>query len=267
MRILGLGKLMALEIFSQNDFAENSKGENLSNIVKGERKILKTRVPKFPEGTFTITDIKQSVNNANRANIYVNDKYRFSLDIFQLTDLGVKVGSIFDESEILHLEQQSEFGKLYALALNYCLMRPHSEREIRDYLMKKTLDKTLKNRKTGEFYKKSGVSKLSVEQVLARLHEKNYIDDEKFARFWVENRNQRKGSSLKKLRAELSQKGVSKVIQDEIFAESDRNDAGEIQKIIDKKAKRYSDKQKLIAYLARQGFSFDEINRAINREE
>lgn len=258
---------MALEIFSQNDFSEDSKSESLSSIVKDGRKMSKTRAPKFPDGTFIITDIKQAIKNPNRANIYVNGKYQFSLDIFQLTDLGVKVGAIFDESEILHLEQQSEFGKLYALALNYCLMRPHSEREIRDYLIKKTLDKTLKNRKTGEFYKKSGVSKLSVEQVLARLHEKNYIDDEKFARFWVENRNLRKGSSIKKLRAELSQKGVSKVIQDEIFAESDRNDAEEIQKIIDKKAKRYSDKQKLIAYLARQGFSFDEINRAINREE
>ena len=253
---------MALEIFEQSDF---EKGEDKSLSLKIPKK--RAKKAEFPTGTFTITDIKQAVKNPNRANIFVNGKYRFSLDIFQLTDLGVKIGEIFDEKEIENLEQQSEFGKLYALALNYCLMRPHSEREIRDYLMKKTLSKKLRNKKTGEFYEKSGVSKLSVEQVLARLKEKKYIDDEKFARFWLENRNQRKGSSLKKLRAELLQKGVSGVIIEQVFAETSRNDSEEIRKIIDKKAKRYPDQQKLVAYLARQGFSFDEINRALKNED
>ena len=253
---------MALEIFEQSDF---EKGEDKSLSLKIPKK--RAKKAEFPTGTFTITDIKQAVKNPNRANIFVNGKYRFSLDIFQLTDLGVKIGEIFDEKEIQNLEQQSEFGKLYALALNYCLMRPHSEREIRDYLMKKTLSKKLRNKKTGEFYEKSGVSKLSVEQVLARLKEKKYIDDEKFARFWLENRNQRKGSSLKKLRAELLQKGVSGVIIEQVFAETSRNDSEEIRKIIDKKAKRYPDQQKLVAYLARQGFSFDEINRALKNED
>ena len=253
---------MALEIFGQSDF---EKGEDKSLSLKIPKK--QTKKAEFPAGIFTITDIKQAVKNPNRANIFVNGKYRFSLDIFQLTDLGVKIGEIFDEKEIENLEQQSEFGKLYALALNYCLMRPHSEREIRDYLMKKTLSKKLRNKKTGEFYEKSGVSKLSVEQVLARLKEKKYINDEKFARFWIENRNQRKGSSLKKLRAELLQKGVSGVIIEQVFAETSRNDSEEIRKIIDKKAKRYPDQQKLVAYLARQGFSFDEINRALKNED
>ena len=252
---------MALDIFEQSDFRKSDESLSLKIPEKRAKKI------EFPAGTFTITNIKQAVKNQNRANIFVNGKYRFSLDIFQLTDLGVKVGEIFDEAEILHLEQQSEFGKLYALALNYCLMRPHSECEISDYLMKKTLSKKLRNKKTGEFYEKSGVSKLSVEQVLARLKEKKYIDDEKFARFWVENRNQRKGSSLKKLRAELLQKGVSGVIIEQVFAETSRNDAEEIRKIIEKKAKRYPDQQKLVAYLARQGFSFDEINRALKNED
>lgn len=258
---------MALEIFSSGEIEQNSKDEKLSNNFVADKKSRRASVSKFPEGTFTITDIKQAIKNPNRANIFVNGKFRFSLDIFQLTDLGVKVGAIFDLREITHLEQQSEFGKLYALALNYCLMRPHSSREVRDYLMKKTLTRRLKNKKTGEFYEKAGVSKMSVEQVLVRLEEKGYINDAKFARFWVENRNLRKGSSLKKLRMELTQKGVSVEIQDEIFAESERNDAEEILKIIDKKAKRYSDKQKLVAYLARQGFSFDEINRALRERE
>lgn len=146
-------------------------------------------------------------------------------------------------------------------------MRPHSKKEISDYLWKKTLNRKLKNHKTGEFYEKKGVSKISVEQVLSRLIEKKYIDDEKFAKFWVENRNQRKGSSIKKLKSELFSKGISSDIIEQVLSESNRNNEDEIQKIIAKKAKRYADEQKLIAYLARQGFSFDEIKKAISKEQ
>ena len=245
---------MALEIFDHSDF-ENKKIKNSSKEAT------------FKDGFFIITDIKQAVKNQNRANIFVNGKYRFSLDIFQLTQLNIKVGSKFTKTEIENLEQQSEFGKLYALALNYCLMRPRSKKEISDYLWKKTLNRKLKNRKTGEFYEKKGVSKISVEQVLNRLIEKKYIDDEKFAKFWVENRNQRKGSSIKKLKSELFSKGVSSDIIEQVLSESNRNDEDEIQKIIAKKAKKYTDEQKLIAYLARQGFSFDEIKKVISSKE
>lgn len=244
---------MALEIFDHSDF-------ECKKIKKGSQEAT------FKDGFFIITDIKQAVKNQNRANIFVNGKYRFSLDIFQLTQLNVKIGSKFTKTEIENLEQQSEFGKLYSLALNYCLIRPHSKKEISDYLWKKTLNRKFKNRKTGEFYEKKGVSNISVEQVLSRLIEKKYIDDEKFAKFWVENRNQRKGSSIKKLKSELFSKGVSSDIIEQVLIESNRNDEDEIQKIIAKKAKRYTDEQKLIAYLARQGFSFDEIKKALSKE-
>ncbi len=247
--------IMALDIFDQNDFKEK--------VVK--KSFRKEDV--FKDGYFTITDIKQAVKNPNRANIFVNGKYRFSLDIFQLTQLNVKIGAKFSEDEILNLEQQSEFGKLYALGLNYCLMRPHSEKEIRDYLWRKTLNRKLRNKKTGEFYEKKGVSKVSAEQALQRLIEKGYVDDFKFAKFWIENRNQRKGSSIKKLKSELFSKGVSDEIIEQILASSKRNDSEEIQKIIAKKAKKYADEKKLVAYLARQGFSYDEIKRALSKDE
>ena len=248
---------MALDIFNSDEINQKVKKNSFQ----------KNKESLFEDDFFMVTDIKQAIKNPNRANIFVNGKYRFSLDIFQLTQLNVKIGVKFSKVEIENLEQQSEFGKLYALALNYCLMRPHSEKEIRDYLWKKTLNRKLKNHKTGKFYDKKGVSKLSVEQVLDRLIEKKYINDEKFARFWIENRNQRKGSSIKKLKSELFSKGVSSEIIEQILENSKRNDSEEIQKIIAKKAKKYSDEKKLVAYLARQGFSYDEIKKALSKDE
>lgn len=94
-----------------------------------------------------ITSISTQRRNKNRVNVSVDGKYRFSLDSYQLIELGVKVGREYDEKELVSLEQESQFGKIYGRALEYCLMRPHSVREVQQYLYKKTRPK---RDKTGE---------------------------------------------------------------------------------------------------------------------
>jgi regulatory protein len=210
-----------------------------------------------------ITAITAQQKDPNRVNVMVDGKYRFSLNIFQIGDLGIRVGKEYTEQELAEFETESQFGKLYARTLEYCLMRPHSSREVRDYLYRKTLSKKYKSRQTGELKERKGVSKGVTQRVFDRLVEKGYIDDEKFARFWVENRNQRKGTSRRKLQAELMAKGVDKTIIEQCLGESSRNDTEELQKIIIKKAGKYTDEQKLVAYLARQGFSYDDIKQAL----
>jgi len=213
-----------------------------------------------------ITDIAQAVRNPDRVNISVDGKYRFSLDIYQLGTLGLKIGREYTEAELDELETESQFGKLYARALEYCLMRPHSKKEVRDYLWRKTREAKFKSRQTGEIKSRAGVSQELADRVFDRLVEKGYLDDEKFTRFWIENRNQTKGSSLRKLTNELRMKGVESLIIDQIIAESSRNDTDEIAKIIAKKRSKYPDEQKLIAYLARQGFSYDKIKATLADE-
>lgn len=205
-----------------------------------------------------ITALKTQVRDKNRINVSVDGKYRLSLDITQVIELGMRVGLELTEKELLSIEEESQYGKLYMRALEYVLMRPRSMREMRDYLYRKTRDTRTK---TGDIRK--GVSKELTERVFDRLHEKGYLNDEKFAQFWVENRNLRKGSSTRKLQSELSAKGVSSEITERIFSQSERSDTEEIKKVIAKKAKRYDDSQKLIAYLARQGFRYDDIKQAL----
>jgi len=207
-----------------------------------------------------ITAISVQVRNKSRVNVSVDGRYRFSLEIQQLAELGLRVGAEFTEEELTALEEESKFGKVYVRALEYCLTRPRSRRELGDYLYRKTRSK---RGKEGQILE--GISPELAERVRARLDEKGYLDDERFARFWVENRNVRKGSSMRKLQSELSAKGVERSIVDSVLVASDRTDTEEIDKIIIKKAKRYDDRQKLVAYLARQGFSFDAINEGIDR--
>lgn len=214
-----------------------------------------------------ITALTAQQRDPNRINVMVDGKYRFSLDISQVVSLGVKVGCEYTDAELSEIEGESQFGKLYARALEYCLMRPHSKREVRDYLWRKTRETRYKSRKTGEIKLRDGVSPELTDRVYEKLIEKGYLDDEKFARYWVENRNLTKGASKRKLSSELAAKGVERGIIEQLLAESSRTDESELQKIIIKKRPKYTDEQKLMQYLARQGFGYDDIKRALSDDQ
>ena len=189
-----------------------------------------------------ITDIKQGLKNPNRANIFINGKFSFSLDISQIVDLKVKIGQILSEDRLSELKKASEFGKLYQRTLEWVLLRPRSLKETKDYLRRKIFEKKL--------------DPAYADTILDRLLEKGYLSDEKFAAYYIENRFVKKGISKKRLTLELYKKGVAKEIIESVLADTERSDLEEAKKIIAKKRKNYND-EKLLAYLVRQGFSYD----------
>ena len=211
-----------------------------------------------------ITDISLQARDKNRVNVSVDGKYRFSLDVFQVGELGLKVGCEYTDEELTALEDESQFGKLYARAMEYCLARPRSVKEMRDYLWRKTRPIKKRSPKTSEITERPGVKPEITERVLARLIEKKHLNDEKFARFWLEHRFLQKGTSVRRLKLELVQKGIDHSVIEQLIAENIRSDDEELQKIIAKKRYKYPDEQKFIAYLARQGFSYDDIRSALN---
>ena len=222
-------------------------------------------------GAHRVSDIKEAVRDKNRVNIYIDDKFFCSLDISQVVDLHIKIGCELNTEEVEELKRASDFGKFYARALEFVLMRPHSTREINDYLKRKTVDRKVrvKNHKTGEYATqlKKGYDASLVPLVFARLEERGYIDDKRFAEIWVENRNTSKGSSTKKLRMELQQKGIANNIIEEVLDNSSRDEREELRKIIARKAKKYPDEQKLIQYLLRQGFNYSDISDELSATE
>lgn len=197
-----------------------------------------------------ITDLKQGVKNPNRVNVFVDGKFSFSLDIAQVVDLGVKVGIKLSAEKLDELKKASEFGKLYQRALEWALVRPRSEKEVRDYLYKKVFEKKL--------------DKNYIDLIVSRLKEKKYLDDTVFAKYYVENRFVKKGISRRRLSLELMKKGVAKEIIAEVL--DGRNDEEEILKMIAKKRARYDD-EKLISYLCRQGFSFELVQNLVRDYE
>ena len=110
---------------------------------------------------------------------------------------------------------------------------------------------------------KEDISELSRE-VLSRLVSRGYVDDRKFAEFWAENRFVKKGVSRKRLKMELQKKGIKREIIDEVL--DGRDDEAELRKMIARKRAKYTDDEKLMAYLVRQGFSYDLARKLVQEE-
>ena len=161
-----------------------------------------------------ITDISLQARDNNRVNVSVDGVYSFSLDIAQVTDLNLKVCRELSDGELEELQEESQFGKLYMRALEYCLRRPHSVKEVRDYLWRKT-QPALRKRQTG-MNNPVVYSERVASRVLSKLQQKAYVNDEAFARWWVENRQLSKGVSRRKLTAELTRlaQHMRKVVTD-----------------------------------------------------
>jgi len=233
-----------------------------------------------------ITNLKQGVKNPNRVNVFVDGKFAFSLDVSQVVDYRLKVGQELAAEEIAELKKASEFGKLYQRALEWALTRPRSERELRDYLFRKLRasssgkrdysreklrtsfeghpqllrGRSDEPREDGSEERPEKDRSKFFDEIVGRLVSKGYVDDRKFAEYYVENRFVKKGISRKRLKMELMKKGVAREIIDEVL--NKRDDAEEIHKMIQKKRGKYSE-ERLAAYLVRQGFSYDQVRAAM----
>ena len=226
-----------------------------------------------------ITDIRQGVKNPERVNVFVNGKFAFSLDIAQVVDLKIKVGKEITAEELEEYKKQSNFGKLYQRTLEWVLMRPRSIRETRDYLRRKfrnfpsdtqlrapSASKAVTSCAFSErpsLWSSEEFSELQ-QDIVSKLCSKGYLDDVKFAEYYVENRFVKKGISRKRLKMELMKKGVDAETIERVL--DGRNDEEEILKIIAKKRAKYDD-EKLIAYLCRQGFPYQLVQSLVANHE
>lgn len=217
-------------------------------------------------GMNIVTNMTQGVRDPNRVNVFINGRFDFSLDVAQVVDFQLKVGRRLNAEQLQELRRASEFGKLYQRALEWALTRPHSLKEARDYLKRRKLKRVQLNQARAREEKRplSEFDDATLELVFGRLVERGYLDDQKFAEYYVENRFTRKGASQRRLRSELMKKGVPGSIIANVLEESPRDEQDELQKAIAKKRSRYNN-SKLLAYLVRQGFEYQMAKDAIER--
>lgn len=196
-----------------------------------------------------VTNIKVQAKNKDRISIFADSKYVFSLSYWQLSKANLTIGMELSNEQIEKLKHDSDFGKLHDRTYNWLLIRPRSAWEVEQYLAKKASDEQ------------------SSSKLIEKFKEKGLINDEEFARRWVENRRLLKPMSKLKLRQELIQKRVPKEIITMAITADEADELEVLKELIIKKRRitRYQDDKKLMEYLARQGFMYGDIKEAFEQ--
>jgi len=198
-----------------------------------------------------ITSIQTQVKRANRYSIFVDEAFSFGLSTDALLESKITVGQEVTEADIKRFRRLSDDDKAYGLALEYVARRLRSEWELRDYFKRKGYEDELAN------------------GILAKLADYGFVDDATFAKRWVENRRMLKATSVKKLRLELRQKRIADDIISEVLANDETDEREVLRELVEKKRKqsKYQDKQKLMMYLAGQGFNYDDIKAVLANDD
>jgi regulatory protein len=187
-----------------------------------------------------ITAIKQQERNKDRVSVFVDGEFALGVDAALARDL--QVGQTWNEETMARLQDEEAFNRARESAFRYLGYRPRSIAEVRRNLRGKDFEETL------------------VEGVISYLLEHDYLDDEAFAAYWVEQREAFKPRSRRALRHELYQKGVDRSVIDEAIEDVDETAAA--QRAAERRAGRWSHlpykefEKKLNGYLRRRGFTY-----------
>jgi len=191
-----------------------------------------------------ITKLEAQKKNPRRISVFLDGEYTFGLE--RITAAWLQVGQILTDEKIDHLKQQDSVEHAFQRALLYQSQREHSQQEVRQYLVGK------------------GYGPELIDNVINRLIDSDTLNNERFARLWVDNRSNYRPRSHRAIAYELKQKGLSEdVIQNALsIAEPDEELALKIaekyaQRLLNLEWQKYY--EKLGGHLARKGFSYDVI--------
>lgn len=196
-----------------------------------------------------ITALEIQKRNKERVNVYLDGEYAFSLPLMEAARL--KKGQTLSTSEVGELRTEDEISRAVDRAVRLLARRPRSVSEVRKNLTRKETPEPV------------------IDSAIARLTQLGYLDDEAFARYWMENRDQFKPRGPRALRYELRQKGVARDIIEQVVSDVDPADAA--YRAAQDRARRmrgstrFDFENRVGGFLQRRGFSYGTARDAINR--
>jgi regulatory protein len=116
---------------------------------------------------------------------------------------------------------------------------------------------------------RKGFEPETIDAALAKLTEYGYLNDERFAELWIENRLAHRPRGKRMLEQELRQKGIDRQIVDETVAGLAIDDNAAAIELAQKRLKSVQglpieeQKKKLTGILARKGFDFGVIRTTL----
>ena len=199
--------------------------------------------------TKTITALRVQKRNKERVNVFLDGEYAFSLSLNAA--MALKRGQELSQAEVAELQGEDDVLRAYNQALRWLGYRPRSRMEIERYLRQK------------------GYEAEAIDAAIARLASKRLIDDEAFARAWLNHRERLRPRGARGLSHELRQKGVERDIIDDVLADLDEEASA--WAAIEGKIHRWRGleqavfRKKVTGFLSRRGFAYDAVRKACDK--
>ena len=210
-----------------------------------------------------ITKLEYQKRNPNRVNLFIEDKFFCGISIDTLAKEALYEGLNIEKETLDKIIKEELRARFLSRALEYISRSPKTEFQIKRYL------KELKFKKKDSWYKSSIEMDWEgmFNEILSNFKELKYIDDESFARMFVQSRMRVKPRGKSVLISELISKGVSKDTAQMVCDEEVDDEYELLKKTFKKKYKerKFDTKDnKMVSYLYRKGFSWDLIERLSN---
>lgn len=196
-----------------------------------------------------ITEIKQTTKNKSQMyEVFVDGECLGLYHIETIVKHSIKVGMEVDVEVLANALKESTTLVAMEKVLNYISKSMKTQKDIEKYL------------------KGKGYGDDIIENVIAKLREYNYINDEIYAKYFIASKSKKEGN--KKIKFDLKDKGLDEKVIAEMLSEN-AEDLDVIKNLADKylknKVKDFKTKTKLFAFLASKGFEYDNINSVLRQ--
>lgn len=195
-----------------------------------------------------ITELRKQKGKKSFYSIFIDNSFVCSLDEFSIYKHKLALGQEIDKDTIENIQAESMQSVAFEVCLDILSRSLKTEQQIKDYLNKK------------------GFLLKVVNNVIDKLKEYHYINDQYYAECFVNAKSSTCGKY--KLKNELKHKGVSDEIIDNVLLGLDNQDEivhSIANKFFKNKNKTKENYAKLARHLASKGFGWDEINTVINK--
>jgi regulatory protein len=197
-----------------------------------------------------ITSIKKQ-KNGKRLNIYLDEQFGFGIDLDNFVKFNLKLEQELSAKQVKNIVREVDFSKNLEKILKFAMIRPRSEKEIKDWFGRKKVPKSIQD------------------DLVERLIKYDLVGDLKFAKWWVEQRARFRPRSMRQLMAELRQKGVERKIIEEVLMQQEVDELAIEKKLVKKNIKKWNKfdqgerKRKISEFLGRKGFDWEVIREVI----
>ncbi|HRY22557.1 MAG TPA: RecX family transcriptional regulator [Candidatus Dojkabacteria bacterium] len=212
-----------------------------------------------------VTQLSSQKKDSSRVNLYVDGEFFCGLSLDAVAKFGIYQGREIEEKELAEILVDELKNRFSQRAMSYISRAIKTEYQMRRYL------KTLSIKKKGTWYKDIEEDQLEdiIEEIITKLKEYDYLDDEEFAFQFITSRIRTKPRGKQVLVSELMSKGVNKDLAKEKVDELVADEYDVLRRVYEKKYKgekiTIRDNKK-IDFLKRKGFNWDLIKQLIEDE-